>query len=118
VRRQRILVVEDDPAVRHLIDIVLTCQGHHVILASSAPLANAQLLDFPDHPPAVAVLDLVRPGGTDGLAFADALRQRFPDIRLIFMTGWPDRPDADRAASLGPVLYKPFSMDDLSAALS
>jgi DNA-binding response OmpR family regulator len=107
-------VVEDDPAVRHLIDVVLTCRGHDVLIAASAPLANALLLDFPA-PPGVAVLDVILPKGTSGVAYGRELLSRFPGIRLVFMTGWPEAAEAIGAATLGPLLSKPVRIEDLSA---
>ena len=80
----RLLVVEDEAAVRHVIDRVLTGHGHHVVAAPSAIEATALLLDFPE-PPDVALLDLVLPG-MSGLDYAERLAWQFPMIRLVFMT--------------------------------
>jgi two-component system cell cycle sensor histidine kinase/response regulator CckA len=107
----RVLVVEDEPAVRHVIDRVLTQQGHRVLTAPSAFEAMALLLDFPD-PPDLAVLDLIMPG-MGGLAYADWLQHAFPTIRLMFITGWLDRPEAAQAQKRGTLLAKPFSPQKL-----
>jgi CheY-like chemotaxis protein len=110
----RVLVVEDEPAVRHLIDRILTRRGHSVVTAPSAHDADAILLDFPA-PIAVALLDLVLPG-IGGREYADRLARRFPAIRVIFMTGWFDNPELRAAEASGPLLLKPFSTDALIAA--
>jgi len=110
----RVLVVEDEPAVRHLIDRILTRRGHSVLTAPSAYEADAILLDFPA-PIAVALLDLVLPG-IGGREYAEHLASRFPAIRVIFMTGWFDNPELRAVAASGPLLLKPFSTDALIAA--
>jgi DNA-binding response OmpR family regulator len=112
----RILVVEDDPVVRHFVDAVLTRRGHNVLVASSAFEAAALLLDFPD-PPDVALLDVMLPGMT-GLVYSDHLVRQFPAIRLVFMTGLPDRPERVLAEARGVLLAKPFGVTALLAAIS
>jgi two-component system cell cycle sensor histidine kinase/response regulator CckA len=110
-----VLVVENEPAVRHVIDIALTRAGHDVLAAGSVFEAIALLLDFPA-PPDVALLDLVMPG-MGGLAYAEQLRRHFPRIRLVFITGWLDHPDVDHAAQMGLMLFKPFTPHVVRAAV-
>ncbi len=107
----RVLVVEDEPSIRLLIDRVLTPRGHHVLTASSAGEAMALLLDFPTAPD-VAVLDLVLPG-MGGLTYSERLRDQFPGIRLIFMAGWTDGAPVEAALAHGPVVRKPFTPGEL-----
>ena len=107
------LIVEDDPGVRHVIATLLTRRGHNVISASSAPEAMALVLDFLQ-PLDMAVLDVVLPG-TTGVECGVALKAMFPSIRLIFMTGWYDHPKLADAPVADEVLMKPFSSSDLFA---
>jgi DNA-binding response OmpR family regulator len=81
----RILVVDDEPAIRHLIDRYLTRQGHNVFVAPSAGEANALVLDS-WQPFDAAVLDIRLPG-IDGVACGELLRGLFPGIRVIFISG-------------------------------
>lgn len=111
----RILVVEDDPVVRHFVDAALTRRGHNVLLARSAAEAAALLLDFPD-PPDVALLDVMLPD-VIGPIYSDHLRRQFPAIRIVFMTGWPDRPERAQAEARGVLLVKPFAVSVLLAAI-
>src|SRR6266487_3699768 len=108
---QRVLAVEDDPAVRHLIDRVLTRCGHHVLTAASPDQAAALLLDFPE-PLDVGLLDLITPG-MGSVAFGGHLRRQFPRIRLMFMTGWLDRPEVADLIEQGLLLPKPFTPQEL-----
>jgi DNA-binding response OmpR family regulator len=111
----RILIVEDDSAVRPFLDTFLTIKGFDTLTAPSAEHAEALLLDFPA-PPDVAVLDLMLPG-LPGLAYADVLRARYPAIRLVFMTGWVDDGRVDEARKRGYILHKPFYPTDLLDAV-
>jgi DNA-binding response OmpR family regulator len=111
----RILVVEDDPAVRHVIAIALTRRGHSVIAAASSDDADALLLDY-QHEPDVSLLDLMLPG-LNGLEYAHDLLRRFPAIRFVFMTGWFEDPLVIRARAAGTVLAKPFDIGSLVSAI-
>jgi DNA-binding response OmpR family regulator len=111
----RVLVVEDEPSVRHVVDRILTPRGYDVILASTAYAAAAILLDFPA-PPDVALLDLVLPG-KDGLVYATELQGQFPKIRFVFMTGWINSHLSVAAEAYGPLLAKPFTPEALLEAI-
>ena len=63
--------------------------------------------------------DVVLPGGTSGPEFVEAARQIYPDLKVIFMSGYTaeaDKPDG----ILGPdrvLLNKPFRRRQLAEAL-
>ena len=84
--RETILVVEDDPTVRHLLDSVLKTFGYGVILAENGDEAmelfeaNWQNIDL-------AILDVIMPG-MNGRQVCEALRQRFPQLKVLFLTGY------------------------------
>ncbi len=107
----RILVVEDETAVRHGIDRILTARGHHVLTAPSVFDAMALLLDFPD-PPDLALLGLSLPGMA-ALAYADRLQEQFPAIRLAFITARIDGFQAAEAKTRGLILLKPLTPQTL-----
>jgi DNA-binding response OmpR family regulator len=107
----RVLIVEDDPAVRPFLDAFLTAKGFVTLTAPHAAAADALLLDFPADPD-IAILDLLLPG-RNGLAYGDELRSRYPAIHLVFITGWQEGVDFDAAARRGRLLIKPFFPNDL-----
>jgi len=115
----RILVVEDDPSVRSLIDRVLTAAGHHVQAAPSPGEASAFVLYDMPQVPELALLDIVLPG-VSGVRYAGDLRRLFPAIHLLFMTGWleDDQDLQQQARRLGRILYKPFDRSALLEAVS
>lgn len=111
----RVLVVDDEPPIRHLVDRLLTRRGHDVLTAPSVFEAMALLLDFPA-PLDLALLD-VRLPGMAGLAYADQLERAHPAIRLVFMTGSVDEAELVAAETRGSLILKPFGVRDLIAAV-
>jgi DNA-binding response OmpR family regulator len=108
----RVLVVEQDPALRHMADRVLTRRAHHVIVAATVFDAIALLLDFPD-PPDIVVLDLDLPG-MGGLTYAERLRDQYPGVRCVFVVNDGVNSAAPAGATL---LRKPFTPDALIATI-
>jgi FixJ family two-component response regulator len=70
------------------------------------------------HVPDIALLDIVLPG-VSGVQYAGDLRRLFPDLRLLFMTGWGEnyRHFHEDAQRLGRILYKPFDRQTLIDAI-
>jgi PAS domain S-box-containing protein len=104
-----ILLVEDDPMVRRLASRSLGAAGYQVIEARDGDEA---LVTFRDLGGAVDLVltDVVMPrrGGTE---LARELRQLRPDVRVLFMSGYPNARE-DRDARLPPdvdLVHKPFS---------
>ncbi len=107
-----ILLVEDDPAVSHVIEEHLVEAGFNVIAAPSTKLAmgvfgrqqNVDLL----------LVDLVMPSDEpDGLAFAHQARATVPEVSVIFITGYYGFV-AKSGGLPGPVLYKPIDLEMLT----
>ena len=66
----RVLVVEDDPSIRYLLEVVLSADGHQVVQAETAREALEYLRrETPD----LIVLDVVMPG-MDGLTLLGRIR--------------------------------------------
>jgi DNA-binding response OmpR family regulator len=108
----RVLVVEDDPAIRAMLDQRLSRSGFFVQTAANAHEAMAALLyDLPIIPD-VAVLDIRLPG-ISGVDFADDLRRHFQGIHLIFVTGSIEPQEQEAATRRGSLLVKPFTSQDL-----
>jgi two-component system phosphate regulon response regulator OmpR len=110
----RLLVVDDDPDVRELLDDYLSEQGYEVLSADDAATARA-LLD--DQPPKVALLDVGLPG-EDGLSLARHIREHF-DIGIIMVSGAGETVDRIVGLEVGADDYvaKPFDLRELKARL-
>ena len=84
--RERILVVEDDPTVRRLLDAVLKTYGYSVILAESGDEA-VQLFEANWLKIDMAILDVIMPG-MNGRQVCEELRQRSTQLKVLFLTGY------------------------------
>ena len=107
-----VLVVEDAAELRALVESVLTEAGYQVV-AHAGP--HEALVGAPPRAPDLLVSDVVMPG-MDGPKLATQLRQRFPDMRVLFMSGYS--PEVPLGGSSGDrLLEKPFVADDLLRAV-
>ena len=109
----RVLVIEDDPAVRGALERALKLGGYEAIFAASAA-AGEDALNA--HAPDVVVLDLGLPD-RDGLEVCRDMRARGDRTPVLILTareGVSDRV-AGLDAGADDYLVKPFSLDELFA---
>jgi CheY-like chemotaxis protein len=85
-RGETVLVVEDEPAVRVIAAELLTRAGDNVIQAGAAEAALALSMDGS---PDLLLTDVVMPG-MSGSELGEALRDRHPGLRVLFMSGYTD----------------------------
>jgi two-component system response regulator RegA len=114
-RRPRVLVVDDEPRLRALMMDVIPEMGFEVSAAHSAE-EGLRLMEQKPHE--IALLDLQLPllGGMDLFAM---LRQRWPQVQVVVMTGFGDLSAAQEAIRLDVVdfLSKPCHLHDIEQAL-
>lgn len=110
--RGRILVVDDEPAIREVVRLNLEAEGYEVVSAEGAASA---LRAFEEQPAVLAILDVMLPD-TDGFELARLLRER-SDIPIIMLSARDS--DVDKAVGLGigadDYVTKPFSPMELVA---
>jgi len=110
----RVLVIDDDAAVRQLVSAVLELNGHDVVAAGSADEGLALLDDSIE----VVVSDLVMPGKS-GLQVLEQVRARYPELGVVLMTGAGTPEQLERAAASDAVVVeKPFAHATLLAAVA
>lgn len=105
-----VLVVEDDAAIRAVIDAALSDEGLEVDVAATGRAAVAMARR---RRPRMVLLDMMLPD-TSGVAVAAELREACgPDLPIIVVTA--DAAPAPKAASVGAVahLAKPFDVNEL-----
>ncbi|MGV0952803.1 MAG: phosphate regulon transcriptional regulator PhoB [Fluviibacter sp.] len=112
-----ILVVEDDPAIRELLNINLESSGHRVTEAASAEEAERLITaSLPD----LILLDWMLPGRS-GPQFAARIREneRTKDVPIIMLTARTDEQDRITGLEVGADDYmvKPFSPRELIARI-
>ncbi|HMN64137.1 MAG TPA: response regulator [Burkholderiaceae bacterium] len=108
----RVLVVDDDAAVREMLTEYLASHGYEVGSADSGPAMRAEIeRALPD----VILLDVQLPG-EDGLTLARYLRERY-DVGIIMVTGETDPVDRVIGLEVGADDYigKPFDPRELRA---
>jgi len=117
---RRVLVVDDDAALREMVALALEKSGFEVVKASSAEEARKALREGR---PDLVVCDIYMPGG-DGLTFLSEVRQTPDPPPVILMTARGSVETATVAAKIGAFDYlaKPFDVallvDRVRAALA
>lgn len=117
VRPSRVLVVDDEDALRTVLSHVLRKDGHDVVTAADVPEALARIAEGP--PPDLLISDLRMPGGS-GVDVVRALKATAPDAVALLLTAYASAETAVQATRLGAVDYltKPFNVDDLRARVT
>jgi CheY-like chemotaxis protein len=115
VMRRRVMVVDDNEDAATLLADMLRGVGHDVVVAHDGSEALAKAQPFA---PDVAVLDLGLPG-MDGYELACALRERFPSVRVMALTGYGRERDHEqtKAAGFEAHFTKPVTFGKLLAAI-
>jgi DNA-binding response OmpR family regulator len=113
---KRILVVDDEPEVRQLMEQFLTLRGYEVRLAENGQLALAALDTFTAD---VVLLDMHMPV-MDGLETLKRLAARSPSLPVIMVTVNDDIETTANLLQLGAADYvpKPFNLDYLEQAIN
>jgi signal transduction histidine kinase len=113
----KILIIEDEPAIRETLQDILEYNGHTVSTAPDGPTGLAAAADRPD----LVLCDIGLPG-IDGYEVLAALRQQphGSEVPFIFLTARADRADQRRGMALGADDYitKPFTERDLLDAIA
>lgn len=108
----KILLVDDDPRLRQLVELALERAGYDVVTASDGQIA---LMHFTREAPALVVLDVGLPE-LDGFEVCRRIRAR-SDVPILFLTARDDEIDRVLGLELGADDYvtKPFSPRELVA---
>jgi DNA-binding NtrC family response regulator len=80
-------LVEDEPALRLLLEMLLKQAGYSVLTAGSGAAA---LKMWPEHRESINLMltDMVMPEGLSGKQLAEKLKAEKPALRVIFMSGY------------------------------
>ena len=113
-----VLVVEDELSIRMVIADVLSDLGYTVLEAGDGGsalkiLEAGTLIDL-------LITDVGLPGGTNGRQLADTARQRRPDLKVLFITGYAESAAAVRNGLIAEgmqVMTKPFALEALTAKI-
>ena len=112
--RQVVLIVEDEALVRMTEVDMIEEAGFEILEATNADEAILLLearLDI-----TVVFTDIEMPGSMNGLRLAEAVRGRWPPIKIIATSGRYVVRDGDLPSG-GLFLAKPYSLNQISSAL-
>jgi len=107
VQPHRILVVDDEVEVREILAETLVDCGYTVVTAASGEEALPVLAQ--DHSVGMVITD-VRMPGMSGLALAEEIRRRWPQVKVVLISGYFLPAGAPQR-----FLKKPFHMKELAS---
>ncbi|MDE0589045.1 response regulator [Halocynthiibacter sp. C4] len=116
----KILIVDDEPNMREMMEVMLKQAGHHPISCANA--TEALTCQSEEGVIDAAILDIWL-GSESGLDLCDALRGNAPDLPVIFVSGGGGAMSMEITTALADLkgrnhfLYKPFKKEDLLEAL-
>ncbi len=113
-----VLLVDDEEPLRRLVERALRRDGWNVIAAGSGEDALAALASAPETRIAIVVSDVVMPG-MDGSALIGCLRELWPDLPAILVSGYAESMlRGDAVPEHVSFLPKPYEMKELLALVS
>lgn len=114
----QILIAEDDPIARHLLDVTLRNWGYDVLITEDGSQAW-EVIQAPDRP-ALSILDWMMPG-IDGINICRKIRERSDLVGLyvLLLTTRGSKNDIIQGLDAGAndYLTKPFDPDELMARI-
>ena len=115
VQLRRVLVVDDEENIRHMLATVLRAEGYEVTRAASAQEAE-QLLG---QQPFDVMLSDIRMPRVDGLELLDRVQQTSPQLVVVMMSAYGNVDTAIEAMKRGAYDYiaKPFKPDEITLLL-
>ena len=113
----RILIAEDEQAIRRLVARALTIDGHEVTTVNDGAAA-LDVLTRAEGAFELLLTDIRMPI-MDGIALALAAARDHPDLAILLMTGYADQ--RERASGLEALIHdvitKPFSLATIRSAV-
>ena len=111
-----VLIIDDEPNIRRMVGALLAAEGYEV---RDAPDGTQGLASAAELEPDIVLLDLMMPGELDGMAVLARLRERFPELPVVMMSGRAGLSDAVRATKLGAFTFleKPLTPEGVLLAL-
>ncbi|MDD7909480.1 MULTISPECIES: response regulator [Pseudovibrio] len=114
----RVLLTEDDDAVRAFVKRALELDGHSVTAVADGSEAAEALNN--EQGAFDLLLSDIRMPEMDGIALAMQTSQRYPGLPILLMTGYADQRERsdELNGAVRDVLTKPFSLVEIRSAVS
>lgn len=112
MERMKIMVVDDEPFIREMMEEFLSLQGHDVFSASSGEEAISQLAD---KDPDMVLLDIWLPG-INGFETLARIKEVNPKVRIVMLSAFGDEDTVNEALEMGASFYlqKPIEFKKLN----
>ena len=114
-KRQRFLLVEDDDDAAQITQLLLESLGVETVIASSC----AQCLQILNHDQQFdkVLLDMHLPDGS-GIDLGEQVNERYPELRLVIVSGAEPDPKEIKDLNIDRVLLKPINLGLLETLIS
>ena len=111
----KILIVDDEEGIRESLKLILA-DHYNLILTEDGEQALEVLENSSDI--ALVLMDIKMPG-QNGLETLEAMKEKYPDLKVIIVTGYKSVETATEAVRLGASGYivKPFKSDEVLATV-
>ena len=110
-----ILVVDDERGMRDFLNILLTKEGHKVMVASN----GEEALKLVENTAFDLVISDIRMPGMSGLDLLESIKDKQPDLPVVMITAFASPNDAVSAMKNGAFDYisKPFNLDEIKTVI-
>ncbi len=113
----KLLIVDDDILILKSLSLTLSREDDIEVVGCASDGAEA-LKIFEEHTPDIVLMDIRMPG-IDGVAATRLLKQRYPNMRVMMLTTFDDKPNIQQALSAGAdgYLLKTDKISDIASKL-
>jgi signal transduction histidine kinase len=111
---ETVLAVEDNASLRRVVVRQLREMGYRVLEADSAASALSVLEEEPID---LLFTDVVMAGGMSGIDLARDAQRRWPDMKVLITSGFPETKLNGSGPSVARLLTKPYRKDELAQAI-
>ena len=111
-----IAIADDHPVVLHGLAALISSDPEFVVVAQCQN-GVAALTAIRDLKPDLAILDLNMPG-LNGIETVRRARERWPGLRVLYVTGYADAASTGLQTDDDPLIRKPFRLSELTAEVN
>lgn len=108
-----IIVIDDHKMLREMIAETLSTRGFNVVATSGNAKNSVSLCE--KFKPDLILMDICTENNSSGLAYSKIIKENFPNVKIILMTGVPDLTFIDKAKAnnVESFIYKNISSNSL-----
>ena len=112
-----IIVIDDHKMLREMLSETLNARGFNVIASSGNAKDSVSLCE--KFKPDLILMDICTENNSSGLAYSKIIKENFPIVKIILMTGVPDLTFIDKAKAnnVDSFIYKNISSDSLISTI-